>query len=422
MADRQYQERFTGYEEEPASRVWQGVEAQLNQQQSYLRQHGYWLSGVLAMLLVGAIATASFTGLFTRGKTTGENRQGPLVLADSLLKSEPAPDDDNASLAELPNTAIASNPATGQPSSKSSEQQKARSKQGKTIERMVKRHGAGSPTKPKHRSELHPRPSLKANAENLLAQSAQATKAPKTSLALSDKQQAGLIAPTKKWQLRLQSGGFRLYQNRSITAGYHKDLLDQYKGSTSQPFGIQARLMADYRLSKHWFIAAGAGLELIQQQFAFQPLAPAKRDPEENFAHTIGRSPAPAPASDPVQATNRLTYLNLPLQARYQYALHHFTISLEAGLTISRLVKASGKLLDPATQEVRALTASDGPLRKWQTRLVASPAVRYSLSRQLGLSLAPKAALNLQNRYRDAFPVGDQPTRLGLQMGLSYTF
>ena len=392
MADRRYQTRFSGYEEEPSSDVWSGIEAQLNQQQSALQQQAYWLSGLLAALAVGG---ALFGMWAVNGEQAHSGAPDPqaLVLSDTFGKNQ----------AEL-----------------------ARLKTQERVKLATQQITAQSNKGPLTSTELEKKPVLGAS-ELPKAVGLSPAKAP-TDLALDSEWANGQqFDPTKRWRLSLLAGTFRQFSHQKISAAYADGLLTQFANTTSQPFGIEALLMGTYQLNQRWGIRSGVGVTVTQQDFAFQPLALGKRGdapaadaiPEE-FA-SRGITPDPGDP-EPVTATNRIAYLSIPLRVRYQFTMNRFEIGIEGGLSVNRLIRAQGKLLNPVNQQVQELSAATGPIRQWQTRIVARPSVSYQVCSDVQVNLAPKAGISVSSRYRNAFPVSDQPARLGVQTGLSYTF
>ncbi len=425
MADRRYQTRFSGYEEEPSSDVWSGIEAQLNQQQSALQQQAYWLSGLLAALAVGS---ALFGMWAVNGEQAHSGAPDPqaLVLSDTFGKNQ-------AELARLKTqepVKLATPHITAQsaPLIRKGEHDPVSTKSNSADQgpALKSPNNNASNKGPLTSTELEKKPVLGASKPPK-AVGLSLAKAP-TDLALDSEWANGQqFDPTKRWRLSLLAGTFRQFSHQKISAAYADGLLTQFANTTSQPFGIEALLMGTYQLNQHWGIRSGVGVTVTQQDFAFQPLALGKRGdapaadaiPQE-FA-SRGITPDPGDP-EPVTATNRIAYLSIPLRVRYQFTMNRFEIGIEGGLSVNRLIRAQGKLLNPVNQQVQELSAANGPIRQWQTSIVARPSVSYQVCPDVQVNLAPKAGISVSSRYRNAFPVSDQPARLGVQTGLSYTF
>jgi hypothetical protein len=425
MADQRYQTRFSGYEEEPSSDVWSGIEAQLNQHQSALQQQAYWLSGLLAVLVAGS----TIFGIWIFSSDQAPSRMfdpQALVLRDTFENNQ----DELARIKTQESVKLATSGTNAQsaPLVSKGEQHPVSGRNNFS--------GQGPASKPANNKASHKGASANSELEKKPVLTAHGlptsdglspTKAP-TDLALGSERAKGQrFDPTKQWRMSLLAGAFRQFSHQQISAAYADGLLTQFENTTSQSFGIEAILMGTYQLNQHWSARGGMGVMVTQQDFAFQPLALGKRGDAPDGDATTDEPVTEAASPDagdlePITATNRIAYLSIPLRVRYQFSMSRFEVGLEGGLSVNRLIRAQGKLLNPANQQVQELSVPGGPLRQWQTRIVARPSVSYQVSPQIQVNLATKAGVSLSSRYQDAFPVSDQPTRLGLQTGLSYTF
>lgn len=412
MAEKGYQESFRNFEVNPSSGVWDGIESKLNQQNAVLHSQAYWLSGAVIALIAGSVGLWAFFGSDNNTSSTFSGYDGRMVLADSMIK--PQPEAEEVPAYKL--TAIDLKPA--EPANQSSsnlngtrgdkreasvkdDQSNENQESGQQIHanKKLSEHFEGEKVK------------LLAHNVNLKETFPEAPEPKVLDLGNDDEQ---LLDPTSKWNVGARAG-ISLLKAQYRTKDPHKSSLKkEVDNANGDILALEVMLTGSYQLSQHWHILGGLGLSQYQQKFAYQEPAAYKRGQSDD-AEAL-----PEPKME--TANNRLSYLAIPFRLQYKIPMKRFSLGLEAGVTVQRLIKADGKALNPENQLVTSLSSDNGPFRDWQTSLNFRSSFGYQLAPNWEVNLAPKVGLSLQSLYKASYPISNRPYQLGIQTGISYNF
>lgn len=426
MADPRYQNQFRDFNVQPSSGVWEGVREQLDRRNQQLQRQAYGLSGVVLLLLTGF-----FLGLLYQDRVSNTangsyvNPQN-FVVADSLLQREsPAyfyGSKDSRKHLSNKRPSFKKHPVSRASMAKR-KQPVSEIPDETNVQPARDSNGPFTPgTKSlSHAVELEKQPRINTTISLPEAKVDQPT-AEMMDVSAIPKVTAG---EQSSWSLGLRTGMVRSFSNYQVKAPYNKGIKDQVKASHGKAWMYNATLRTQYHLGHHWHVISGLGIEQVRRSFHYRPTAAFKWNPgpngdNENEGVLAGDDAAFIPEEK--TTTNTTNYLRIPLRLQYSFGFNRWRFGLEAGVTVRRILQASGKATNPLTQRVRDRSAGNTALQEWQANLVIQPDIAYQIAPSWQVSLAPMAGIAIDSRYKSAYPLTNRPRQLGIQTGIQYDF
>ena len=431
MADQRFQGPFRDFEAQPSSDVWQGVRDQLDQRNRQLQRQAYGLSGLFLLLLAGFLL-----GLLYQDWQAGSSHKAKLpenlVLADTFWQSET----DATKKAKGVAHQRGSNHGNA-PSGKAASSGKRPAGPSKADKARFASPDQKSQNPSSAREQNPEAPALKAmEKKHPLQQASMLTINDKLKGVKADLQSASTFAEPVKpeplpdsdqktnWSLGFRGGIARQLPNYKANDPFSEDILQNEKMGKGPARMASANLLATYHIGAQWHLVSGVGIAQMQRQFRYQPNAAAKKNPAPtgNNDNQSGPGNAFPTAPEKQRVTNTTTYLSFPLRLRYELTLNQWRFGLEAGITVRKMLQASGKQINPVTFRVRDRSVNETAFKQWQSTLVLRPSIGYRLGPDWEVTIAPTAGFAPNSHYREAYPVSNRPRQFGIQAGIRYHF
>lgn len=424
MADSRYQERFQNYQEAPSAHVWEGIQDKLDQRQKYLQRQAYGLSSILLILLSGFFLGILYEDWDSGSAQSFKNLPEHFVLADSLIQpnnsNSKAWFDRTRKMTSNRNSGATKKQRTKSQGSPKSALSQSNQYSSDNSARVSRESSKALASNNKEALELHKQRllSFEGNlSDRNQAQSPIENKAEKS----FDKH---LEKATSSWSVGIRAGIARQKPNYKVKQPYNPAIKEQLKQANGPAKVLSATLIAHYQLNNHWHLTSGIGLEQVQRSFTYRPHSAFKRNPapanEEDDEADLTANNISRPEKQ--STTNSSAYLQLPLRLQYKFSLHRFDFGLEGGITIRRIVKVTGKQINPLTQRISDRSSRGSDLQTWQSNVVLRPSVGYQLAPHWQVTLAPQASVAMKSRYQEPYPISNKPYRFGVQAGINYNF
>ncbi len=425
MADRRYQERFQDFQAAPSSSVWEGIEEQLDQRQKQLQRQAYGFSSALLLLLSGFFLGILYEDWHSGSTYTHKSAPKQFVLADSL--TEPINAESKGwfqGTRKMLNTgriALSNGQQTNpELSPKVATSQSDQSNSNNSASSLSSQESKATTSAIEEEERL--------SKQKILAFRDNLPDADQNSNSIPVEPDLGFDQNFEKasssWSLGIRAEIAWQKPNYQVKRPYNPVIKKQLEQANGPAKVFSSVAVAHYQLSDHWRLTSGIGVEVVRRSFTYRPNSAFKRNPdpgndEDDEANLTANN---IRSAEKQTTTNTSGYIKMPLSLQYGFSFKRFKLGLEGGITVRKLVNASGKQLNPLAQRVSDRSSNNSNLRTWQSNVVLRPSVGYQLTPNWQVTVAPQASVAMESYYQENYPISNRPYRIGIQAGINYNF